>query len=98
MPATEPTPAAPRASDLIGRTVTGPDGRHLGRVADLITDNGAIVAVIVTRGPWGRLLGYERDQVSGPWLLEVLARRILRRDSTEIPWADAAPSLRSQMQ
>ena len=93
MPATEPARSGLRASDLLGRPVAGPDGRTLGRVADLVVDDGTIVAVIVTRPPWGRLLGYERDQTTGPWLLEFVARAILRRDSTEIPWADAAPSL-----
>jgi sporulation protein YlmC with PRC-barrel domain len=77
-----------RASDLLGRRVTGADGRDLGRVADLVVHGDAIVAIVVTRGPWGRLLGYERDQVQGPGILEAVARRILRRNSEEIPWAD----------
>ncbi|WP_433089180.1 hypothetical protein ACQP1P_22665 [Dactylosporangium sp. CA-052675] len=89
MPATDPAPEGLRASDLLGRRIDG----TAGRVADLVVRDGAIVAVIVTRRPWGRLLGYEREQVAGPWLLEVLARWILRRDSVEIPWARAAPSL-----
>jgi hypothetical protein len=38
---------------------------------------------------WGRLLGYERDQeVRGPWLVETVARAIMRRDMTTVPWAD----------
>ena len=93
MPETDPTPTGLRASDLLGRPVTGSDGRHLGRVADLVVDGDAITAVIVTKPPWGRLLGYERDQTKGPWLLESLARAIARRDSAEIPWADAVSSL-----
>jgi hypothetical protein len=43
---------------------------------------------MVTRGPWGRLLGYEHDQHTGPWLVERLARRILRRDVRRVAWAD----------
>jgi hypothetical protein len=89
MPATEPAPPGLRASDLLGRRLDG----TAGRVTDLVVDDGAIVAVIVTRGPWGRLLGYERDQTAGPWLLEALARWVLRRDSVEVPWSRAAPSL-----
>jgi len=89
MPATEPAPPGLRASDLLGRSVDGVRGH----VTDLVVDDGAIVAVIVTRRPWGRLLGYERDETRGPWLLEALARRVLRRDSVEIPWSEAAPSL-----
>jgi hypothetical protein len=47
-----------------------------------------ITAALVVRGRWGRLLGYERDQVTGPWILEALARRILRRDQTRVPFPD----------
>jgi hypothetical protein len=35
-----------------------------------------------------RLLGYERDEVMGPWLLESAARWILRRNATEVPITD----------
>jgi hypothetical protein len=70
-----------RAGDLIGRKVDG------GRIADLITDDDhRVVAVIVVQGRWGRLLGYERAETTGPWLLERLARRIWRRNATEVPW------------
>jgi hypothetical protein len=84
----------PHASDLLGRTVTDRDGKHLGRIVDLLCephpDDGVpfITAALVVNGPWGRLLGYERTQVAGPWIIEVLARRILRRTQTTIPWAD----------
>jgi sporulation protein YlmC with PRC-barrel domain len=76
-----------RAGDLLGRTVTDVDGEPLGRVADLIADDrNRITAVIVVRGRWGRLLGYERDGAGGPWLLDRLARRVWRRNAVEIPW------------
>jgi hypothetical protein len=29
------------------------------------------------------------DEVVGPWILEHLARRILRRNTHRVPWADA---------
>ena len=78
-----------RASDLLGRRALGPDGEDLGRVADLVVDDDTtIVAVIVTKGPWGRLLGYERSSARGPWLLEHLARAVLRRESRRVPWED----------
>lgn len=48
----------------------------------------ALTAAVVARGPWGRLLGYDRDQVRGPWLLETLARRILRRTMTRVAWTE----------
>jgi hypothetical protein len=67
-------------------------GQYLGRVADLIADTDAtgryrITEVVVSRPPWGRLLGYERDEVHGPWLLEILARAVLRRDVRRLPWS-----------
>jgi hypothetical protein len=77
-----------RVSELIGRTVHAPDG-FTGRVADVEVDGTAVVALIVVRGPWGRLLGYERDTVRGPWLLETLARAVLRRHSRRVAWSDA---------
>jgi hypothetical protein len=84
------TPEQPlRASDVLGRVAVDAAGAPIGRVVDLICDDrGVLTSAIVVRGPWGRLLGYERDQVAGPWLLEVLARRILRRATTTVAWPD----------
>jgi sporulation protein YlmC with PRC-barrel domain len=83
-------PADTRASDLLGTLVVDSSGRRLGRIVDLHaeeTDGGPrITAAVVVRGPWGRLLGYERAQAGGPWLLEAAARLILRRDMTTVPW------------
>lgn len=67
-------------------------GRYLGQVADVVVDTDAtgryrITEVVVTPRPWGRLLGYERDEVDGPWLLEVLARGLLRRGTRRLPWS-----------
>ena len=80
-----------RAGDLLGRRARDAGGRDLGRVVDLVTETDGegrqrLVAAVAVRGPWGRLLGYERAQVRGPWLLETLARLILRREMTTIPW------------
>jgi sporulation protein YlmC with PRC-barrel domain len=75
-----------RASELLGATAYDAAGEPIGRIADLIVEDTAIVAAIVTRGPWGRLLGYERDSAGGPWLLDVVARRVLRRNSRRVPW------------
>jgi hypothetical protein len=74
-----------RASELIGREIPG-----RGRIADIIVEPGThrITGVIAVKGPWGRLLGYERDEVGGPWLLEHFARLVLRRESVEIPWSE----------
>jgi hypothetical protein len=66
-------------------------GEVLGRIADVETERDEhgrerVVAVLVTAGPWGRLLGYERAQVQGPWLLEWFARLVLRREMRRVPW------------
>jgi sporulation protein YlmC with PRC-barrel domain len=84
-------PAVERASDLLGLKVYDAEGKYLGRIADLVTegdDDPVIVAAIVTRPPWGRLLGYERESATGPKLLELLARSVMRRDSQRIDWND----------
>ncbi|MEV0718739.1 PRC-barrel domain-containing protein [Asanoa sp. NPDC050611] len=84
-------PADTRVSDLLGVRVVDSAGRRVGRIVDLHadeTDDGPrITAAVVVRGPWGRLLGYERAQAGGPWLLETAARAILRRDMTTVPWS-----------
>ena len=84
-----------RASALLGRRVRTADGRDLGRVADIETTRDAdgrerVVALVVTAGRWGRLLGYERDESNGPWILEALARRVLRRHTVRVSWEDLA--------
>lgn len=92
MPAERP-PGPLRAGMLIGRPVRDRSGRVIGRVADLETrrdDAGRerVTALIVTPGRWGRLLGYERREAQGPWLLERLARAVLRRHLTRVPWSE----------
>jgi hypothetical protein len=74
-----------RASDLIGRRLVGVPGK----VADLEVEGTEVVALIVVSGSWGRLLGYERETVRGPWILETVARAVLRRDSRRVAWSDA---------
>ncbi|BCJ47697.1 hypothetical protein GCM10010168_20560 [Actinoplanes ianthinogenes] len=76
---------------MLGKVVAG-----RGRIADIVVDPDTmrITAVVVVKGPWGRLLGYERDEVRGPWLLEHFARLVLRRDSAEIPWDEVPAEIR----
>jgi sporulation protein YlmC with PRC-barrel domain len=79
-----------RASELLGRPVYAADGTEIGRIADLITErdgNGVprVTAALVTPGRRGRLLGYERSGIQGPWLIERIAGW-LHRDTREIPW------------
>ncbi|HEY7272714.1 MAG TPA: PRC-barrel domain-containing protein [Actinoplanes sp.] len=80
-----------RASDVLGRRAVDGSGQDLGRIVDIvceIDDEGRpeLVAVLAVLGPWGRLLGYEREQVGAPWIIEKLARWILRRRMTTVPW------------
>jgi hypothetical protein len=82
-----------RAHDLIGQRVRDHAGNHLGRIVDLILDSNArpparVVEVIVTDGPWGRLLGYESPDDKGPWILSALARWIIHRHIRTLPWHD----------
>ena len=84
-----------RVSQIVRRPVTDRAGRTLGRVADVETDRGAdgrerVVALVVTAGRWGRLLGYERDEATGPWILERLARAVLRRRTVRVTWDELA--------
>jgi sporulation protein YlmC with PRC-barrel domain len=86
-------PATLRFGALLGQPVHDRDGRLLGRVADVVTEADAdgreqITELMVTKGPWGRLLGYEDSQPTGPWLLDRLARAIFRRDAQRVDWSD----------
>jgi hypothetical protein len=85
-----------RASTLLRTQVRGHAGQVIGRIADLETrrdEQGreTVVAVLVTAGRWGRLLGYERDERTGPWVLELLARYALRRRTVRLPWQELPP-------
>lgn len=87
-----PDPHTGRASDILGRRVHDDTGKPIGRIADLITEPAPdgtqqrVTAAIVVHRPWGRLLGYERRQMTRPWILEHVARLILRRNAQEVPW------------
>ncbi|MCW3819310.1 PRC-barrel domain containing protein [Micromonospora sp. DR5-3] len=93
MPANQPD-APLRAGALLRQPVRDLEGRIIGRVADIETTRDSdgherVTALIVTTGRWGRLLGYERHEAGGPWLLEHLARIVLRGHLTRVPWHDA---------
>jgi hypothetical protein len=80
-----------RASDVLGRRAVDGSGSDLGRIVDIVCEIDAdgrpeLVAVVAVRGPWGRLLGYVREQVRGPWIIEKPAGVILRRRMTTVPW------------
>ena len=80
-----------RVSDLLGRPAYG-SGREIGRIADVLArpdEDGTprIVAALVTPGHRGRLLGYEREGIQGPWLIEQFSRW-LHRGTVEVPWSE----------
>jgi sporulation protein YlmC with PRC-barrel domain len=84
-----------RASELLGRNVRAADGRSIGIVADIrcVLDGplrGAlcaprVTALVVSRRHTGSMLGYDRRDQQGPWLVRVLVRR-LHRHQQIIPW------------
>jgi sporulation protein YlmC with PRC-barrel domain len=81
-----------RAGELINQVVYDRAGERLGRVADLLTYPDAhgrlrVTHVLVTPRWRGRLFGYERPGINGPWLIEWLARA-LHRGTREVPWQD----------
>ncbi len=86
-----------KASDLIGRRVIDADGTDLGVVTDLrcVQDGpvrGSMAAprlreLIVNRRRVGSLLGYDRRDQQGPWLIRIIVRR-LHRELVFIPWDD----------
>jgi hypothetical protein len=82
-----------RAGALIGRAAYDKRGNRLGVIADVIADGDLrqglrITHVVVAQRPWGRLLGYERQQATGPWLLQALARIIMHRRVRTIEWTE----------
>lgn len=88
-----------RASDLLGAPVLDRDGEPVGTVTDLrcVQDGplrGAMAAprvaqLLVSHRHTGSLLGYDRREQQGPWLVRVLVRR-LHRGLLAVPWSAVA--------
>jgi hypothetical protein len=88
-----------KASDLIGLDVVDSGGRHLGVVTDLrcVQDGplrGSMAAprldaLVVSRRHTGSMLGYDRREQQGPWLVRAVVRW-LHRDLAVIPWSAVA--------
>jgi len=84
-----------RASDLLGRPVLDASGTTLGRVIDLrcVQDGplrGSMAApsvheLIVSQRRVGSMLGYDRRDQQGPWLIRLIVRRLHRR-LLVVPW------------
>jgi hypothetical protein len=79
------------ASDLLGAHITDRHGDGLGAVVDLqasVAADGAIIVthVLTSRRRRLRLLGYERPEIRGPWIIARLARALqgpLRRTALQ---------------
>jgi hypothetical protein len=81
-----------RSSDLIDQPAYDRAGTYVGRVVDVVVEPGPdglprVAGVLVSRGWHGRLLGYERAEAHGPWLLERLAR-LIRRGNRTLDWTE----------
>lgn len=85
-------------SDLLTREVIDTDGRRLGKVHDVLlvpdlpTGGGnraglRIEALVIGRSGVAARLGYDANDVKGPWLLRWAARRLERR-LEHIRWPD----------
>jgi hypothetical protein len=83
-----------RASDLIGQPARRPDGTVLGRIADIHAhpeSDGTytVRAVLISKRRQLRLFGYQRPEITGPWIIARLAKA-LQGPLREIPIADIA--------
>jgi hypothetical protein len=87
--------AAYRIGNLVGRAVVTVDGRRIGVVKDVrLAPTAAIVGVraeliveglVVGNRYTGAMLGYDRQDDQGPWLVRKIVRW-LHRDSGYLPW------------
>jgi sporulation protein YlmC with PRC-barrel domain len=80
-----------RLGDLLGAPVVLADGTQVGCVDDVRLAGGpglqdyVVDGLVVGARGEGALLGYERRQVRGPWLLRALVRGV-NRDARYVPW------------
>jgi hypothetical protein len=88
-----------RASDLIGQDVYDATHQHVGVITDLrcVQDGplrGAmqaprVAALIISTRHTGSLLGYDRSNQQGPWIVRIIVQ-FLHRHAVLIPWDDIA--------
>ena len=85
------TEGARRLNDLLGAVVVLADGRQVGHVNDVRLAGGPhlqdylVEGIIVGRWAEGSLLGYDRREVHGPWLVRVLVGWA-NRGAGYVPW------------
>jgi hypothetical protein len=81
-----------RMSALLGSRVMLPGGGDAGFVSELRLSGGpglpsyVVEGLIVGPRVQGSMLGYDRRQVLGPWLVRAIVR-LLNRDLAYVPWA-----------
>jgi len=79
-----------RLAELLGREVRTPEGDRLGKVLDvrLVPRGGRtsrrleVSDLVVGRGRPGSLLGYDRGDLNGPWMVYAIVKRLHRRTGT----------------
>jgi sporulation protein YlmC with PRC-barrel domain len=80
-----------RLNSLLGAKVVLRDGREAGHVNDVRLAGGpglhnyVVEGLVVGRGSEGSMLGYDRREVRGPWLVRVLVAAA-NRDAAYVPW------------
>jgi sporulation protein YlmC with PRC-barrel domain len=85
-----------RLSDLLGATVVTDDGEPVGHVNDVRLAPGQAVqgvraellveGIVVSDRHAGSMLGYDRRDDQGPWLVRILVRRA-HRNAQYLPWS-----------
>jgi hypothetical protein len=83
-----------RASDLIGHPARRPDKTIIGQIAEILVHTEpdgtpTVYAVLVSNRRRLRLFGYERPEITGPWVIARLATA-LQGPLREIPITDIA--------
>jgi hypothetical protein len=90
-PATEQPGARHRLNSLLGARVVLRDGSEAGHVNDVRLAGGpglqnyVIEGLVVGPRGEGSMLGYDRREVRGPWLVRVLVGAA-NRDAGYVPW------------
>ncbi|MFL6157272.1 MAG: hypothetical protein ACJ72D_14340 [Marmoricola sp.] len=78
-----------RIVDLLDLPVRSDDGTPLGVVLDVRLAPGSaryeVVELVVGRGRPGTLLGYDRGNLNGPWMVARIVK-ILHRHTGQLPW------------
>jgi sporulation protein YlmC with PRC-barrel domain len=81
-----------RLNDLLGAVVVLRDGSEAGHVNDVRLSGAqelqryVVDGLIVGRRGEGSMLGYDRREVRGTWLVRALVR-VANRDVSYVPWA-----------